>query len=139
MPLTRTPMKRTAKPTGPHRDVVEAVLERDQHSCVVCAENLHGTRGRDWSIHHRRPRGMGGTHWAGSNGLANLMLVCGSGTTGCHGVIESHRAGAIEGGWLVLSSTDPATVALLIKRDRWCYLTADGRYSDDPPAVASRG
>lgn len=52
---------------------------------------------------------MGGTK-RGVNSLANLALVCGSGTTGCHGYIESHREEAYERGWLVHSWDDPAEV-----------------------------
>lgn len=51
-----------------------------------------------------------------------------SGSTGCHGVVESHRSGAVAGGWLVLSREDPARVAVLITRDRWVHLDDLGRY-----------
>lgn len=79
---------------------------------------------------------MGGTRWAGVNLPSNLLLVCGSGTTLCHGVIENYRAGAVAAGWLVLSRVDPATVACLITRDRWVYLADDATYSLHPPEVA---
>lgn len=125
------------KSTGPSSVVVEAVLERAGYHCEICDGWIGDRRGTDWSLHHRRPRGMGGTRWPGANGPANLMVACGSGTTGCHGLIESHRAGAVAAGWLVLSRTDPATVAVLINRDRWLYLTAEGGYADAPPMVAA--
>lgn len=32
---------------------------------------------------------------------ANLLLLCGSGTTGCHGWIEAHRGDSLDLGWLV--------------------------------------
>jgi hypothetical protein len=32
---------------------------------------------------------------------ANLVLLCGSGTTGCHGWVEAHRAAATRAGFLV--------------------------------------
>jgi hypothetical protein len=80
---------------------------------------------------------MGGTRWEGINKPCNLMIACGSGTTGCHGAVEQQRAGAVAAGWLVLSRTDPSTVAVLITRDRWKYLTGDGQYSDDPPERAA--
>jgi hypothetical protein len=51
------------------------------------------------SVHHRRPRGMGGAK--NLDTVANLVVLCGSGTTGCHGWVESHRAEAIAQGWLV--------------------------------------
>lgn len=119
--------------TGPSSACVDAVCERANHSCEICGSGVGGQRGVDYSLHHRRPRAMGGTRWQGINLPSNCMLVCGSGTTGCHGVLESHRAGSVAAGWLVLSRTDPATVAVLITRDRWLYLDHVGGYSDDPP------
>jgi len=45
--------------------------------------------------------------------MANLIAVCGSGTTGCHGWIENHRGESYRRGWLVHTNVDPATVP-------WC-------------------
>lgn len=39
---------------------------------------------------------------------ANLVTLCGTGVTGCHGWVESHRAVAYEQGWLVHRWDDPA-------------------------------
>lgn len=130
--LRRDPPKKT----GPSSDVVMAVLDRAGCSCEVCGAMVHAERGVDWSIHHRRPRQMGGSRWGGINLSSNLMLVCGSGTSLCHGVVESERAAAIAAGWLVQSRTDPRTVAVLIGRDRWCYLGDDGRYHDSPQVAS---
>lgn len=44
---------------------------------------------------------MGGTSDPNIHDPANLVVLCGSGTTGCHGWVESHRERAIEQGWLV--------------------------------------
>jgi hypothetical protein len=44
------------KLTGPSREVVEMVLERDHYSCASCGGELYGDRGTGWSIGHRRPR-----------------------------------------------------------------------------------
>ena len=122
--------------TGPSAAVVDLVLERANYSCEVCGCGFGDRRGVDYSVHHRRPRQMGGTRWTGINLPSNLLVVDGSGTTGCHGVIESNRVGAVAAGWLVLSRTDPATVATLITRDRWVYLTRTGEYSDHPDGAA---
>lgn len=135
--LARKPMKRTSRNTGPSSDVVTAILDRAGFSCEVCAVMLGDRRGEDWSVHHRRPRQMGGSRWGGINLPSNLLVVCGSGVDGCHGVIESHRSGAVAAGWLVLSRIDSATVALLIHRERWVYLTDSAEYADDPPMVAA--
>ncbi len=135
--LTRSPMRRNSRNTGPSSDVVDAVLERAGFSCEVCGHMLGDRRGVDWSVHHRRPRQMGGSRWAGINLPSNLLIACGSGTSLCHGTIESNRSGAVAAGWLVLSNSDSASVAVLVRRERWVYLTNDGEYSDHPPAVAA--
>lgn len=137
MALARSVIKRTYRNTGPSSEVVEACLERAGYSCEICAEMLGDRRGVDWSLHHRRPRQMGGSRWGGINLPSNLLAICGSAVDGCHGAIESQRSGAVAAGWLVLSRTDSATVAVLIHRSRWVYLTELGGYSDHPPMVAA--
>lgn len=82
--------------------VVEVIWSRDNGSCVICSRGLHlSERGQSWSIHHRSPRGMGGTRltWVGLP--ANGVVLCGTGTTGCHGKVESDRKTAYGNGWLV--------------------------------------
>jgi len=93
-------------------DVVEAVLERDQHSCVVCGQNLYGTRGYDWSLQHRRPRRAGGDKRPDVNLPANLVAVCGSGTERCHGWIESNRTEALALGLLLHADDKPSEHAV---------------------------
>lgn len=134
--MRRSPMSRTYRATGPTSDVVEAVFERANWSCEACGSPVGDRRGVDWSVQHRRPRAMGGTRWPGCNLPSNLMILCGSATTpgSCHEFAESHRAAAVASGWLVLSRTDPAAVALLITGDRWKYLSADATYADHPPS-----
>lgn len=78
------------------------VIVRDLGCCARCGRHVvHLERGVAWSIHHRRPRGAGGTSLAWVNAAANLIVLCGSGTTGCHGWIESNREVAKEAGWLI--------------------------------------
>lgn len=120
---------RRYKATGPAADVVEAVCERAGYSCEICTEQVGDRRGVDHHIHHRRPRGAGGSRRADTNLPSNLLLLC----PPCHREVESHRGPAQSMGWLVVQSVDPATIAVLVQRDRWAYLTDDGRYSDLPP------
>lgn len=75
------------------------VWARDGGLCLRCL--APGT-----NIHHRRARGMGGTSRAAINDPRNLVLLCGSGTTGCHGWIESNRAVAREQAWLLEDLTE---------------------------------
>lgn len=99
--------------------VRDAVYMRDNGRCVRC-----GAFGLT-NIHHRTPRGMGGTKDKASISLANLLTLCGHGTAGCHGYIESHRAEAVENGYIVLRGTDPATVPVkTLRGEQW--FTNDG-------------
>lgn len=124
--------------TSPTLEIVSMILDRSQRCCEACGVGLGPERGVDWSVQHRVPRGMGGTRWEGSNLPSNLMVLCGSGTTGCHGFAESHRAHAIGCGWLVSSHADPAQHPVLIERgSRWVYFADDASYSENPPVVAA--
>ncbi|MEW9530728.1 hypothetical protein [Microbispora sp. NPDC049125] len=88
------------------------------------------------SRHHRLARRMGGTTNPAINSLANLLLICGHGTVGCHGWVEHHAYGASETGlayrlgYLVrqpapgraTADTDPARVPVLTPSGRWALL-----------------
>lgn len=84
------------------------VHERDEGRCQRCGAFI-GSRPR--SLHHRRARGMGGSRLA--NTAANLILLCGTGTTGCHGWIESNRTKAEKLGFLVRQGHNPALIPVL--------------------------
>lgn len=144
--VSRTPMPRTSsvrsgahrrRSTGPTAATVRLVLARATSvmglRCEKNDELLYGERGRDWDIHHRRPRRMGGDPRPDTNKASNLLVLC----RGCHDEIESHRADAYVHGWLLHDGDSPATVAVLIEHSsRWTYLTDAGEYSDQAPAVA---
>ena len=55
---------------------------------------------------------MGGTKDPAANDVPNLALLCGTGTTGCHGHIESHRTQAKADGWIVPKWENPQTVPM---------------------------
>jgi hypothetical protein len=134
---TRSPLRRAAvtarrRATGPTLRTVELALERAGYSCEVCDGLIGDIRGWDWSAHHRAPRQAGGTRDAAYNAITNLLIVCGSGTTGCHGLIEAHRTTAYTAGWLVHRGQDPTTVPIL-RLDQgytWWLLTTDGGYQE---------
>lgn len=117
--------------TGPDKTVVEAVLERAQYRCESCGVMVGERRGVDYSIHHRRPRGMGGTRWFGSNLPSNLLVLCGSGTTGCHGLVETSRFAALAKGYLIRGRQDPAAVKVQVGGS-WIYLGNDCTYRAAP-------
>lgn len=119
--------------SDPTKKTVAKVIDRAYSRCEVCDNPINAvpdTRGIMWSIHHRTPRAMGGTRRAWVNLPANLLLVCGSGTTGCHGWIESNRVDATRDGFLI-SSNAKGVVAEDVKirhaRFGLCYLQDDGQ------------
>lgn len=112
-----------ARDTGPTTAVRELVYERADRRCERC-----GTASGPFNVHHRTGRGMGGTSNPAANSTVNLVLVCGSGTTGCHGEIESHRRDALADGWLVPRTADPANAPVKIWSVGWVQLLADGHY-----------
>ena len=85
--------------TGPDLATRQAVIDRAGSKCERC-----GQPGEQ--IHHRKPRGMGGTSDPAINAFPNLVFVCAD----CHREIESHRSDAYESGWLVRRWQDPAEV-----------------------------
>jgi hypothetical protein len=99
------------KAVGVSPDIAAVVAARDWWSCVHCGKNIAGSeRGTDWSIHHRIPRGMGGTKDPRINAPANLLVLCGSGTTGCQGLAERCREMARERGLILSRSQNPDEV-----------------------------
>lgn len=111
---------------GPTLEVVDAVLERESFSCACCGMGV-GPEGRGvgWSIHHRLRRSQSVDH-----SIQNLLLLCGSGTTLCHGRVHAEPAAARAGGWMLSGRQEPLAVPVLIAGQRWVYLTSIGTYHD---------
>lgn len=136
--LRRTQAKpKSRKSTGPTATTREVVWSRAGGRCELCGGSLAGMVG--FSVHHRLPRRMGGSSRPELNTPANLILLCGSGTTGCHGRIESHREQAYAEGLLLHDGADPAAVPVLLHTTAGAfpalvYLTADGCYSEEAPS-----
>ncbi len=76
-------------------------------------------------IHHRRPRGAGGSRRADTNTAPNLILLCLS----CHARIESYRSWAYEHGLLLRQHCDPTIVPVKLCGG-WVLLTPEGSYRD---------
>lgn len=70
------------------------VLARSAGLCERCARWLANIPA---DIHHRRPRGMGGTSKPEIHQPANLLALC----RDCHRWVEENRALALEQGWLI--------------------------------------
>lgn len=94
--ITQRPTKQTA---ADERKARALVTERDSGVCVKCGR-VHPIHGVNWD--HRKNRSQGG-RWEASNG----QLLCGSGTTGCHGWVTSHPKEALAEGWTVPGWADP--------------------------------
>ena len=128
----RATVSKKRKDTGPSRAQRLTVIERALGHCEICGNLVFAYDAGRWlmltpySIHHRAARGMGGRRVEWINSPANLLLLCGSGTTGCHGHVEANRTEAYRNGWLVRASADPAAVPVLLEGGDWCLLTDDG-------------
>jgi hypothetical protein len=100
--MTIRPKYETPKPSkADEADAYELVTLRDAGVCVKC-RRVHPVFGvnRD----HRKDRSVGGLTVA-----SNLQLLCGSGTTGCHGWKSANPKEAAAEGWAVPGwpSADP--------------------------------
>ncbi len=109
------------KDTDPDKATVAAVMERDGGRCVGCGDPVCGQRGFHYSVHHRKLRSQGG-----DNRLSNLILLCGHGTSGCHGLAHSEVAAARLSGFLMLSTENPAEVRLDHSQHGPVHLLDDG-------------
>lgn len=100
--------------SGVSIDVRAEVVARDQSRCVACS--MHVDVGSGWySLQHRRARGMGGSKADDTNRPTNLAVMCGTGTTGCHGRAEHDVVWARSMGYHVDSWDDPAAVPIWVE------------------------
>lgn len=114
--------------------VRHAFFERERGRCFRCQRSLRfEDRGMGWSAHHRLPRQMGGVGRKDSDAarlisaVTNCLILCGSGTTGCHGWIESRRAIAEDYGYIVRRGINPPAGIRIKKQDgTWWLLTSSG-------------
>lgn len=118
---------RRSRHTGPDEATRELVWARAGGACEICSTPLHN---QIRSLHHRRRRGMGGSRAPWINSPANLMLLCGSGTLGCHGMVEHNRAVGYDSGWLLRDGELPAETPVEVTVLGRVLLTDDGTYED---------
>lgn len=105
--------------TGFSSQVRHMIIQRADQWCESCGLQ------RGTEAHHRRPRGIGGTHRPCTNLPSNGLWLCRE----CHNTIESHRHNARANGWLVRQTEDPATVPVLY-RGTWVMLDDLGNLHD---------
>jgi hypothetical protein len=68
---------------------------------------------------------MGGSKAPDTNLPANLITLCGSATTGCHGRVESDRLRAAADGFLLPQGSDPEVMPVKTWRGK-ALLSNDG-------------
>lgn len=114
------------------RRIKELIDRRDGETCRRCGHLVWGV----FSRHHRIPRGAGGS--ARVDRVSNILLLCGSGTTGCHGWVESHRTDAELLGYLLPKlnqSIDPADEPVFVHEYGWVLLGDNGSITPCAPPV----
>lgn len=104
----------------------QAIRDRAQGRCERCG--LYVDYGAQ--IHHRQPRGMGGTSRKEIESAANGLYV----HSGCHALIESNRKQARRTGFLVPMGYTPETYPVRLWSG-WWFLTEDGRRLPAPEPV----
>lgn len=104
------------------------VLTRDGWACQVCGRNLarEVLDGFGYSLQHRRARGMGGSKRPDTNAPSNLLTTCGTGTTGCHGLIEANPIPAAGRGWRLGQTQTPADEPVRTHSHGWVLLDDQG-------------
>ncbi len=114
--------RRSSRATGIDTTTRLNVMARADNSCERCGLSIVNQPG---SIHHRRTRGMGGNRAA--NHPTNCVVLCGTGTTGCHGWVGANPNDAAATGWYVRQWDDPETVPLTDIYGHTFLLEGDGR------------
>ena len=99
-------------------DTALDVIERERGRCAVCGLNIDG-KGH---IHHRKPRGMGGSGLQ-AHRLSNLVYLHSS----CHlKHVEQQRERAYMNGWLLEHWQDSWAVPMMYMLNGWVLLKDDG-------------
>lgn len=95
----------------------EQIKNRAHGTCEVCGFTISYNA----QIHHRKPRGMGGTKSEQSGSMSNGLFV----HPKCHAQIESDRNKAMSMGFLMYQGDDPSNVPVKLWYG-WHYLNNDG-------------
>lgn len=108
--------------TGPSPAIRQRVIDRDSphgwKTCQWCGRTITDA----YSLQHRRARAGGGSVEKATNLPSNLVLMCGTATTGCHGYVESHPFEASARGFRVRQGDDPAHVQIKTYSHGVCLL-----------------
>ena len=106
-------------------DSKRIALERQGWHCLRCGTNIHDpARWPGRSGHHRQLRHAADPDVRHSP--VNIIELCGSGDTGCHGWVHQHVAEAERLGMIVPLGTDPRTTPVRDWQGIWLRLNQDG-------------
>lgn len=116
---------KAAKKTGPNEDTVKVVLARSNGACERCL------RRPPEQLHHRKPRGSGGSSDPAINYPSNLLALCSQ----CHLEVEGDRTVSKEQGWLVRFEHNPAETPVWIAGVGKVFLNDDGTMTPQESAA----
>lgn len=97
---------------------------REMQACARCGVEIWNNGSR----HHRKLRSRGG-----GDEVSNGVLLCGSGTTGCHGWAHSRVAEATRLGFIVPGYAYPAAWPILHALYGWVLLNDEGTAAPTAP------
>lgn len=106
--------------SAPSRALCALVDDRDGFACIRCGRSLIVVSG---SRHHRVRRRDGG------HSASNLILVCGSGTTGCHAWMHAYPLAARALGYIIPATwvgLDTEVIPVFSRTRGWMQLKDDG-------------
>lgn len=104
--------------------IAAACMGRDEHRCFKCGVILSDSW-PGYSHHHRKLRSQGG-----ADTMENLIMLCGSGTTGCHGWVHANPLESRNNGWLVSAYWEPAEVPVVHHARGRVLLDSHGQLTD---------
>lgn len=111
----------------------ELIITRDEGSCVVCGRMVVDTLDyhqlAEYSLQHRRARGMGGSRDKATVSPANGIVLCGSATTGHHHMVESRPGWAEQQGYRVDQGVNPSHVPVWCVDKGWVLLDDFGGWT----------
>lgn len=101
------------------------MVERAGGRCEICGAAVIHRQGGE--VHHRLPRGSGGSSDPAKGQASNALLLC----LDHHRYVETNPPDVYDNGWKIrhghAPSEVPALLLTLYGRDRW-LLTDDGMY-----------
>jgi hypothetical protein len=127
------PKPRKGRPAPVPLELAEMVLIRAGYACDWCGVSILG---REFSRQHRRARGAGGRR-EGAHTPANLIILCGSATTGCHGRAENiDRALAYRWGFAIRGEVALPEETPIWRHERQWVIPGDGVWETAEPLAA---